>query len=95
MAYKPTELITLAYADSFTLWRYVTEDDGLAKVLDHKYWQDKDFSYMINRGDRVHVCAKNGAADMVCSNIEKGKPESVRMLAMASCWYGHPGWIEK
>lgn len=66
MTYKPTNLSVMAYANGFTLWHYVTNDDR-AEVASEGYF-DRAVD-MLRAGDMIFMNIGNiGAAVLVKSN---------------------------
>ncbi len=88
MTYQPKNHSVLAYANGFTLWHYDANDHKVSDVLEPTFWHNKVASEMLRFGDRVHVACKNGVVDMVCTTVEHRKPDSIKMMAMNTVWYG-------
>lgn len=52
MAYKPTNLSTLAYANGFTMWHYITDDTKLELASEGYFDRACD---MLRAGDMLYV----------------------------------------
>lgn len=79
MAYNPTNLSALNYANGFSLWHYRTGDAG-AEVAEVGYFNSA--SRILRAGDFIFVNAGDGSATMVVTGSAHG---AVELGVMASC----------
>ncbi len=67
------DLSVLAYAQSFTLWHYKTEEDPLARVLTAAYFAPAfGGNHLICAGDHMHIHAADG--DALVTFARDGRP---------------------
>lgn len=59
----PNSLSALSYANGFTLWACTT--DHTAKQIEAPHYWLEDTRAMLRLGDRIHINARDAAADFV------------------------------
>ena len=70
MAYKPSDLSVIAYANGFTLWHYKTEDSPAA-VQEKGYFDET--GDMLRIGDRIMVNMAEGlSGDVTVKDVSEG-----------------------
>ena len=79
MAYKPRNLSVLAYANGFTLWHYVTDDDG--RTLTGPGYFD-DAADMLRTGDMILGNCQDGQGGVTALFLHVTGGEAVRNRAV-------------
>lgn len=61
--YRRKNMSVIAYANGFTLWHYVTMEDTAVTIAEPNYF--KDDAVLMNVGDKILVCVKDGFIELV------------------------------
>ena len=68
MAFSPTDLTVLAYADGYALWHYIS-DDTAQEIKQSGYFEDARDLFRNN--DHIEIFAVDGSFDAVITTIGK------------------------
>ncbi|MEQ8507423.1 MAG: hypothetical protein RIF37_06455 [Rhodospirillaceae bacterium] len=66
MPFQPNDLTVLAYADGYTLWHYVTDDDA-TEIRNSGYFEDARDVFRNN--DRIEVFGADESFDAVITTV--------------------------
>lgn len=66
MPFQPNDLTVLAYADGYTLWHYVTDDDA-KEIRNSGYFEDARDVFRNN--DRIEVFGADESFDAVITTV--------------------------
>lgn len=66
MPFEPTDLTVLAYADGYTLWHYVTDDDA-EEIKQSGYFENARDVFRNN--DRIEIFSSDDSFDALITTV--------------------------